>query len=265
MIQTIAVALVSGLIGALLSAYLSYVVRLKAKSREDADERQRVAKVHFLRLTDTMATYLYAENFVKIFATAPGFKEDPNAFSMKVCAAIAEAVNSMTEADVKKAQLGGKHLFKVLRDSFGDLDMAVGDLGRMDEIAIFSYHRHRSAIARLNAILYSFEGTLEIGDPKLLDAAGVYSLFFAYKTYAETAGLLRAAFAKGAELSDKYTFFCLTRSYKETQKWFQKIFEQSHWLEDAKKVAPQADPTAASLGAAADRLTQDAKESASAT
>ena len=99
----------------------------------------------------------------------------------------------------------------------------------------------------------------------LLDAAGVYSLFFAYKTYAETAGLLRAAFAKSAELSDKYTFFCLTRSYKETQKWFQKIFEQSEWLEKAKKVAPQADPTAASLGAAVERLTQDAKQSASGT
>ena len=264
MIQTIAVALISGLIGALLSAYLSYLVRLKAKEREDASERKRVAQVHFLQLTDTMATYLYAESFAKIIAKAATVNDDLNAFSIKVCDEIAKAVNSMSELDVKKAQLVGKPLLKVLRDSFDDLNVAVCDLGRMDEIAIFSYHRHRSAIARLNAILVSFESMLDIGDPKLLDAAGVYSLFFAYKTYAETAGVLRASFAKSAELSEKYTFFCLTRSYKETQKWLQKIFEQNRWFEQAQKAAQETYQTAASISAAADRLTQNAEKAAGA-
>lgn len=45
MIQTTAFALISGLIGALLAAHLSFVVRLKAKQREDAEERKRNAKV----------------------------------------------------------------------------------------------------------------------------------------------------------------------------------------------------------------------------
>lgn len=263
MMYTLAVALISGLIGALLSAYLSYVVRLKAKKREDSEERKRIAQVHFLQLTDTMATYLYAENIAKVIVKAAGTDSDVNAFSMKICEEIATAVSAMSEADVAKAQIGAKPLFKALREFFGGLSVSVGDLGRMDEIAIFSYHRHRSAIARLNVTLVSFEAILDIGDPKLLDAAGVYSLLFAYKTYAETAGILRAAFAKSADLSDKYTFFCLTRSYKENQKWLQKVFAQSAWLEQAKKATQMPDQTDASIGAAADRLTQRATEAAS--
>jgi hypothetical protein len=258
MYQTFAVALVSGLIGALLSAYLSYVVRLKAKEREDADERKRLARMYFLQLTDTVSTYLYAENITKVVVNSAGAADNVNALSMRVCREIAKTINSMSVEDVAKAQVGAKPLLKVLRDSFGDLNVATEDICRMDEVAIFSYHRHRSAIARLNATLVSFEAMLDIGDPKLLDAAGVYSLFFAYKTYAETAGILRAGFSKSAELSEKYAFFCLTRSYRENQKWLKKVFELSNWFEQAKKAAQELEQTDASIGAAADELARDA-------
>src|SRR5579862_6565752 len=58
------VALISGLTGALVSAYLSYIVRLKAKAREDADERRRLAHVNFLMLTDSVGGNLYLKLFI---------------------------------------------------------------------------------------------------------------------------------------------------------------------------------------------------------
>lgn len=70
------VALVSGLIGALLSAYLGFVVRIKVKEREETNRQQKLAHIHFIQLTDFIASDFLIKEIVSRMSAESKLKNE---------------------------------------------------------------------------------------------------------------------------------------------------------------------------------------------
>ena len=83
------VALLSGLIGALASAYLGYVVRIKVKERGDQEHRKAVAHVNFLQLTDFVASDFY----LKVQKDVRSSFENSSLYSTLSCVVMLPAVS----------------------------------------------------------------------------------------------------------------------------------------------------------------------------
>lgn len=62
------VALISGLIGALISAGLSYWIRATLDRRNQKESEARLAYVYFVRISEQVAIELVVSSFIKIMA-----------------------------------------------------------------------------------------------------------------------------------------------------------------------------------------------------
>jgi hypothetical protein len=229
------IALASGLVGALISAFLSYKVRLRAKAAEDADERRRIAHVNFLLLTDTVAADAFlqelAERLSKLLEPQPkGYGA-----SHAVASFLAERIAAMTPEAFAELRSAIKPLLSATAQSLDKFEIKQSDLSRMSEVTIYSYHQYVTAVARLKIAVSVVEELLAADRPGQLDAATLHSLYLSYRAVADKAGLLRAAFRKSAALSEGYSLECLQRSYAAAKADARLSFEQSSKLELAKK------------------------------
>ncbi|NPT60493.1 hypothetical protein [Paraburkholderia elongata] len=240
MSSTPIVAIVSGLIGALVSAYLSYIVRLKAKHREDSDERKRLAHVNFLLLTNVVAADFFIKDFSEKLVNARGIKMEGYGLPHATAVFFATRAAEMSHEDISHVQLLLKPFIRAAIGATENFEIDQSNLGRMKEVAIYAYYGCQTAMARLKAALDLLDVSLEKGDPRLLDATVFHSVFRAYREYADAAGILRAALQNSAELSSEYSVKCLNRSFAALKAEISASFEHNAKLELAKKAADAA-------------------------
>ena len=236
-------ALISGLVGALIAAFLSYMVRLRAKRQEDLEERKRLARVNFLLLTNAVAADQLMKNFVENMLKLANVKEEEGyGYSHAVVSLLASKIAEMEPEELEHVRLLARPFITSSVAAMDKFDVSQSDLGHMTETTIYTYHRYKTAAARLQTALEMLDGLIEKGNPKLLDAGVLHGAFTAYQSYADACGLLRAAFASSAEISSAYSYNCLVRSFKAAQSEVAASMAHSSKLELAKKaLAAQAD------------------------
>lgn len=213
MSTTAIIALGSGLVGALFSAYLSYIVRLKAKEREDADERKRLAHVNFLLLTDAVAADSFVTNVANGLVGVYGLKTEDYELSHIAATYLASKFSELGQEDLISVRFLLKPVVRAAMASTETFEINQSDLGRMHEITIYAYHRFQTMSARLRAAFDLLDSVLEQHDTKLLDAPVIHSIIRAYRDYADAAGILRAGLQNSAGLSSDYSVQCMKRSY----------------------------------------------------
>lgn len=234
------VGLLSGLTGALLSAYLSYIVRLRAKAREDIDERRRLAHVHFLGLTDVVGSNLYVKSFIERIVKVYEVKLQGFEFSHAAAAFFATKFADTKPDDRAQIQMLTKGVIAMITESV-KLEIDSSDLGRMNETAMYAYFRFQAATTRLKHSLLLLNSYFDRGVWNAGDAASLlHGIFRAFETLAESAGILRAALRVMAGLSNDYSTECLTRSFNATQKELVATFAEDSKLDLAKKAAQDA-------------------------
>lgn len=238
-----ATALTSGLIGALIAAFLSYKVRLKAKCKEDEEERKRLALVNFLLLTDVVASDFFMKDFIDRLSKLSDFKAEGFGLSHAVAVFLASKIEASTDVDLSQARMLLKPFIASAITAIDKFEIRQRDLGHLSEVTIYAYHRHRAAGARLQTALAFFDVIAERGDAKLITASSLHSLFQTYRSYADSAGLLRAGLRKAGALSDAYSVQCLVRSFNAMRADTAAALEQNEKLALAKKAA---DATSAS-------------------
>lgn len=251
MVSQILSPLLAGLFGALISAALSYVVRLRAKSREDLNRRKKVAQVNYLLLTDIVAAQVYVKEFVSKLAALIDIKTDGFGIEHAVAAKLAEL---MDPTDPELLGFSARKLAPFLNSiesTASRLAIPIGDLAEMPELTIYCYHRFITVAGRAKTGVEMIKGILADGEVKTLDAKALIALYQTYRNYANAAGVLRAAFAKTAEVSSAYSTFCLQRSYTAVQKEVLANLENDAKLTKARSAA-EATRGAASV------LSQDA-------
>jgi hypothetical protein len=230
----------SGLTGALISAYFSYEVRLRAKAREDAEERKRIAHVHFLALTDVVGgglfVKLYVEQIIKIYdVKLEGFD-----LSHAAAVFIATKIAEVKADDRAQIRMISKGAIAVITDSSTKVDIDPNDLGRMGDATIYTYVRFQAALNNLKQSLLVLNQYLDATAWTAKDVGSIlHGIFRAYARLTQSAGLLRAAFTANANVSSDYSLKCLNRSYTATQTDLAASFADSSKLDLARKAAEE--------------------------
>jgi hypothetical protein len=242
------VGLLSGLTGALLSAYLSYIVRLRAKAREDVDERRRLAHVYFIALTDVVGSNLFVKSFVERMVKQYELKLEGFDFSHVAATLFATKFAETKPDDRAHIKVIAKGVIAMITESV-KLDIDDSDLGRMNETAMYAYFRFQTATTRLKHSLLLIDSYFDSGIWNAGDAASLANgIFRAFGTLAESAGVLRAALQVMAGLSSDYSTKCLARSFNATQKELLASFAENSKLELATKAAQEAGDASEALG-----------------
>jgi len=148
------IALISGLIGALVSAALSFWVRYSLDQRAQRETEKRLAYVYLVKITDVVAVDMSIRTIVKALvpqsvrnemAESTNSKFTP---SHKISVILAEAFQKLTEEDVKSNQQ-----YKVMPafvksqlESSKGLILTADQLSRLPKDVIFSINRFHSLL-----------------------------------------------------------------------------------------------------------------------
>lgn len=233
------VAVISGLVGALASAYLGYVVRIKFKENADRKHRKAVAHVHFLSLTDFVASDFYLKEFLSKIAKEYQPASSDFSLSHKAAAFLASRIALIEDDSLKQIHGLIKPIVAISTESMDRFVLSQRELAELDPDIVYFYNRFMTSSLRLKTSLKLIASLLEKGDLKLLDASILHGAFLSYRAFADASGILRAAFKQASGVSDSYSFNCLTRSYTAIQKDVVSTFENSTQLERAKKAAAE--------------------------
>ncbi|MDT0137249.1 hypothetical protein [Acidovorax sp. PRC11] len=236
-------AMLAGLFGALISAFLSYIVRLRAKRKEDEEERKRIAKVNFLLLTNTVAFHHFASQLIASAVKKHGFSDSRVNTPHAAAVVIGSAVADLKTEDTEGIRVFLKPFLVALAGELRKFEVKQSDLAKMSEVAIFMYHRFNTTASRLVAGLNLLDELLENGDPKKISASYLLSLYETYKSFAHAAGVLRAAFQESAGLEKDYAFDCFERAFTVIQKETVTFTSQSAKLQRLLHAIQEATPS----------------------
>lgn len=241
---TLTVAAFSGLVGALATAYLSYVVRVKVQERAKRERQKAMALVYFLRLTDFVAADFYLNEFCSKLKKIYDAGSNEIEFSHKVVIEIANAIESLDAEAVKQLQDVLKPAIAAFVDSIDKFTIPMKSLIDLDTSAIATYSRFQKTSSRLKAYLL-LAGTLtEKGNVAALEASTLNSAFLAFRAFAQDSGILRATFKRIAGISDESSTGCLIDSYAAIQKDVYTQLENKAQLQNVKIAASKtAAPT----------------------
>jgi hypothetical protein len=233
------VALISGLTGALLSAYLGYVVRVKVTEREKKKRQQKLAHVYFIQLTDYFASDFLMKEIIHRVSAESKVKDESIALSHGIAAFLASKFSEIDQDTVAEIRTLLRPFIVVATDSIDKFLLSPTQLSELSTNTVYFYNRYITASLRLKTGLRLFESLLEQGNPKAIDASALHSLFQAYRAFSDASAILRASFRSAAAVSDDYSLKCLQRSYQALQKDVRKSFEHMTKLEKAKQIVQQ--------------------------
>lgn len=237
---TSVVALVSGLIGALLTAFLNYKIRQRISKEEEAKKKKALAHVYFLQLTDSVAAQFLLKNiFEKLSPHFENLKSELCGGGEKFDvdhAISAFLANALIKLDKSKTQqLRIIVPFLELIDNFLDkVFLSEEKLAELPQESVYFYNRYMRFTYQLKVNLAFIKTAIENDNLKILDEKVIHGMWINLKRYFSAAGVLRAAFIQYGGINVDYAFRALCRSYDEFRKEFAQSFIDSPKLDEAK-------------------------------
>lgn len=198
-------ALLGGIAGAGITAYLSYRVQISVRKWEDRRRRTRVLYVHYLSTTETVATDLVlsrvAKAIVQLFITAgEGFDVHHSAAAW--CAA---AIKDASPKAISKAAARMKSNMPVIEDVLTKIELRPTDLADFSPGGIIAYNRMWSQSFGLRVQLLQFTNLLNT-EPAEIDVNVLHNVFASFRRYADSAALLRGSMIMALGISDAQSF-----------------------------------------------------------
>lgn len=234
--STSAVALISGLTGALGSAFLSYWVRVKVKERDEEKRQRKLAHVYFVQLTDFVAADFLMKEVVNKAMADTELKGPEFELSHGVAALLASRFSALDQESRIEIRNSLKPALTVVCESVDKVFLSPAQLADLSQDTVYFYHRYSSASIRFKTSSRTFLSLLDGDASNSFDAATLHSLFQSYRAFADASGVLRAAFRSSANISDEASVRYLKRSYTVLQKEIQEAFESQTKLDKAKQI-----------------------------
>jgi hypothetical protein len=224
-----AVALASGALGALGTAILNYCVQLLIRKREERRRKQHVARVHFIRLTEIVATDQIVNFLLQTLPNVKVSESEDFKVSHLAAAILAKAIQDAELKSPERIVPLFEGASESLAASFSKFELSTDELRELDDDSVWFYYQFEFASVRVRQ---SFEVILRLwkSDPKSIHSTSFHDVISAYRQLIEASGLLRAKFGTIARLSDSYSQNSLLRSVEALRK---KVAEQ---LEDKSKL-----------------------------
>ena len=154
-----ALALISGLIGALLSAALSYWVRAILAKRAQKEAERRVAYVHFVRISELVASETILTSMLKLMAGGQatdslGARDGSFEPSHKASVILAEQIRQLTPEKLKETSGMAilPHLLKGLLDNAKELQLSTDQLSKLPKETVLNYSFFLTSLTPLRLV-----------------------------------------------------------------------------------------------------------------
>ena len=165
------IVIISGLVGALISAWLSFVVRLHLDKRAQREAERRLAYVYLVRVSELVAADVMIRSFVKVFVPADAAKElmSPDGAyepSHKVSAFISEALAKRTPEEFKNNPdyLGVPRLINEMLAAAKDSRLSPEQLSKLPREAVFACHQFQKHHTYVCQVVSMWIGLFENGE-----------------------------------------------------------------------------------------------------
>jgi len=236
---TIAIALLSGTIGAAFTAFLNYKIRIKILEREKLEKETKVAYVHLVQITDYVALQLLLKSSMKAFEPILNDPKDPaipvNAnfeISHGFAVVVADTLKEIEQEKLEEFSSLAKLLDPFI-DSFDKLDLGIDDLANLPKLNVRHYHQFKSYAGQIQASLKIMKVAIESKNVKIIDAESIYGLWLSAKSLFEAANKLRAALIYSSRIAPSYAHEMLTEQYSELRANMQRSFINNPKLKQA--------------------------------
>ncbi|MDT8895237.1 hypothetical protein RSO41_11295 [Halomonas sp. I1] len=235
-ISTLFISVLSGLCGALISAYLSYRIRMLVQKKDKRESETRLAYVYVVQLSFILAVDAWLRSFIGKLESQidEPIPEGEFEFSHAVSVLIEDMIrNSETET------------FEKLQDIEKFSDQFIENLTRtylsndqqaeLPKQTVIFYQRYEQNLKGVVSTIKLFSSYLSSNElKKLLDSAQIQSAIDSVQSLFRSAGILRAAMIEYGGIGKDEATFILESQYKAFENDVVKGFENKLKIEKAK-------------------------------
>lgn len=205
-----ATALIAGLIGALLTAGLGYWVRTALARKAQREAEQRLAYVHFVRVSELIAVDIIVGSIIQVFIDPKAIaslgssdgKYDP---SHKISVLIVESLQKLLPEKLKETP-GVPTIPRLLRalvDSIKESQLNPEQLSKLPKDTVLAYSFFLNYLAQLRQVLSLWADFFEHDDRSWLTPENVHDHWLAINRFFGHARILRTAFIKYGAVSSR--------------------------------------------------------------
>ncbi|MCK0715648.1 hypothetical protein ACFO0U_00845 [Chromohalobacter sarecensis] len=162
--------IISGLIGALISAALSYIVRIKLENRSKGIEQKKQAYVYLVSVSEIIATNVVVKSFIttliddetkrKLSTAEKDFEA-----SHAICALLANHLKDVSDENI--SELGLKNApkyFTPLIESTKESKLTPEQLSKLPKNTVYTCHQFQKSLGHILQITAMWTSYIEDGD-----------------------------------------------------------------------------------------------------
>ena len=194
-------ALISGLIGALISAGLSYWIRATLDRRNLKDAETRLAYVYFVRISELVALEVVVTSFVKIFAgeharEVLGSKDGSFEPSHKLSVLLAQEIQKLTPEKINETPgISMVPVFlKSQLEAMGESKLSAEQLSKLPRESVLTYSLFLNYLSHLRSVVLLWMVFFEEQQASWITPESIHDQWLAVTRFFEHARKLRSAF-----------------------------------------------------------------------
>lgn len=237
--STVIVALLSGTVGAGITAYLNYKIHLKLMEKDKQDREEKAAYVHLVQINDYVALELLLDTLMKGLEPVINNPKDPAIpeganFEMShgIAVIIEEMLNSMEQEKLSEFREVAKYV-DIFTEGFKKFDLSYDELVSLPKVNINHYHQFRIYANHIKQTLQVVKIAIEGENIKTINAEVIHGLWLSTKSFFEAAKQLRYALIYSSKISQDHAHKMLTEQYEVLQSQVRNKFINDSKLKDA--------------------------------
>lgn len=216
------IAIISGLIGALVSGVLSFGVRLLLDKRAQREAERRIAYVYLVRVSELVAADIIIRSFIKVYVPEEAANDlasanDAYEPSHKVSALLAEALSKLTSEDITEDQnlRAIPRFAKTLLDAAKESRFSSEQLSKLPQEAVFACHRFQNYHQYVCQIINMWSDFFENNERYWVTPEGIHDQWRALVRFADHARVLRAALIRYGAATPEQASTLMSAQVKE--------------------------------------------------
>ncbi|SDG27152.1 hypothetical protein SAMN05216571_1084 [Onishia taeanensis] len=233
--------LISGLIGALISAALSYIVRIRLENRSKDIEQKKQAYVYLVRISEIIATHVVAKSFIKSMIDDEAKRrlstaEEDFEASHAICALLAHHLKDVS--DEKISEIGLKNApryFTPLIDSTKESRLTTEQLSKLPKNTVYTCHQFQKSLDQILQLAAMWTSYIEDGDRLWVTPEGLYDHWTTLQRFIKQAQDTRISLVQYGAATPGEADKLLEKQVKEIDEAVSARFENSSPLAAAAK------------------------------
>ena len=238
------IALVSGLIGALVSGALSFGIRMYLDKRAEKEAARKLGYVYMLRVSEFVALEIVVRAYAKAYVSEDLLKtvKPPNSTfdtAHAICAFLAEGLvkrptaDSKTNAQFRKAE----RLLESMLDGAKETRLSAEQLSKLHRETILASQQFQSQHQQMCLMLQTWSDLISSTDRSWADAAWFHNQWRAAVTFTNSARVLRLALSQYGASTEQEAASVLMRQVRELHDGIAKYISDKPHLDAALDIA----------------------------